>query len=300
MSNFLQIPAPAKINLFLHVVGQRQDGYHLLQSVFQLINLSDSISLSRREDKVIRRQNSVSDIPEQRDLVVQAAKLLQTHCKVSLGVDIVVEKHIPMGAGLGGGSSDAASTLLGLNHLWDLGLSTEELGRIGLSLGADVPFFVRGTNAFVEGIGDIIHPISLPKKEFLLVYPGVNIPTKEIFTDSNLTRNHSPITITDFEDNYLINRSIFTNDLQEVAIRKFVEVKNAIEWLERYVPDSQPIMTGSGSSVFCEIPSTLNIHDCLSLLPKNWRGFQIQSLDRHSAYNLISSTNLQKGSRQVG
>jgi 4-diphosphocytidyl-2-C-methyl-D-erythritol kinase len=308
MSNQLSILAPAKINLFLHIVGQRPDGYHLLQSVFQLIDLSDEVLLNTREDAQIHRINPLANVPPKDDLVVKAAVLLQKTCGVSQGVDISLEKNIPMGAGLGGGSSDAASTLLGLNQLWNLNLSKRDLMDLGIQLGADVPFFIQGNNAFVEGIGEIITPIDLPIQEYAVVYPGVSIPTKEIFSSPELTRNHSHITITDFaeQNSELI---MLQNDLQEIAEQKYVEVKNAIEWLKSLFPDTQPIMSGSGSSVFCKIPNTIDMNDCISQLPHKWKFFKVRSLMQHSAYNLVPNSNLSskslfskplQGSRQVG
>ncbi len=308
MSNQLSILAPAKINLFLHIVGQRPDGYHLLQSVFQLIDLSDKVLLNTREDAQIHRINPLANVPPKDDLVVKAAVLLQKTCGVSQGVDISLEKNIPMGAGLGGGSSDAASTLLGLNQLWNLNLSKRDLMDLGIQLGADVPFFIQGNNAFVEGIGEIITPIDLPIQEYAVVYPGVSIPTKEIFSSPELTRNHSQITITDFaeQNSELI---MLQNDLQEIAEQKYVEVKNAIEWLKSLFPDTQPIMSGSGSSVFCKIPNTIDMNDCISQLPHKWKFFKVRSLMQHSAYNLVPNSNLSskslfskplQGSRQVG
>ncbi len=308
MSNQLSILAPAKINLFLHIVGQRPDGYHLLQSVFQLIDLSDEVLLDSRQDSQIHRINPLANVLPKDDLVVKAAVLLQKTCDVAKGVDISLEKNIPMGAGLGGGSSDAASTLLGLNQLWNLNLSKRELMDIGIQLGADVPFFIQGHNAFVEGIGEIITPIDLPIYEYAVVYPGVSIPTKEIFSSPELTRNHSQITITDFvEQNSEL--TMFKNDLQEVAEQKYVAVKDAIGWLKSIFPDTQPIMSGSGSSVFCKIPNTFDTDNRISQLPHGWKFFKVKSLMQHSAYNLIPSSNLsskslfskpQQGSRQVG
>ena len=307
MSKQLSILAPAKINLFLHVVGQRTDGYHLLQSVFQLLDLSDEVSLTTRQDSQIIRINPIPNVLPKDDLVVKAASLLQSTLGVTQGVEIALEKNIPMGAGLGGGSSDAASTLLGLNYLWDLGLSKQDLMAIGLKLGADVPFFIQGHNAFVEGIGELITPIELPVNDYLIIFPGVSIPTKEIFSSPHLTRDHSRITITDFAEQYS-KLNMFHNDLQVIAEQKFVEVKNAIGWLKTMFPNTRPIMSGSGSSVFCEVPNTLDMDDCFSVLPQGWKMYKVKSLAQHSAYNLIPCNNLssklisntQQGSRQVG
>jgi 4-diphosphocytidyl-2-C-methyl-D-erythritol kinase len=223
-------------------------------------------------------------VPAEDDLVVRAARLLQETYQLNNGVDIALDKKIPMGAGLGGGSSDAASTLLGLNQLWNLNLSVQELMSLGVRLGADVPFFLYGKNAFVEGIGDVLNDISLRKSTFFVIYPGVSIPTKNIFLAPHLTRNRSPITITDFEEQYA-NQKQLGNDLQAVAMQMYSEVSVALRFLEEYFPDSQPMMTGSGSSVFCEISESTSVDKCLSLLPPMWQGFKVHSLLHHSAYN---------------
>lgn len=299
MNNFVHIDAPAKLNLFLHITGQRPDGYHLLQSVFQLIDLKDIVKIRVRDDGQIVRINPIPAVPADDDLVIKAAKLLKEYSGSSFGADIDLEKNIPMGAGLGGGSSDAASTLLGLNELWGLHLPLQELMHIGVSLGADVPFFLFGKNAFVEGIGEVLTEVKSRNTSFFLIYPGISIPTKTIFSSENLTRNRSRITIDDFEELYA-SHQMLVNDLQAVAIQKFSEVMQAIEWLESEFPESSAIMTGSGSSVFCEIPQNTDITSCLSKLPPNWQGFKVTSLMNHSAYNLKSSLNIQKGSRQVG
>ena len=299
MTDFLQVLAPAKLNLFLHVIGQRQDGYHLLQSVFQLIDLSDMVKLRLRNDGLIHRLNPLPHVPVQDDLVVKAAQLLKKKYNTPFGVDIDLEKNIPIGAGLGGGSSDAASTLLGLNQLWGLDLPRNELISLGLQLGADVPFFLFGKNAFVEGIGEVLNEVNLKKTTFFVIFPGVSIPTKSIFSSPDLTRNHSQITITDFEEQYTDHMTL-CNDLQSVATQKYSEVQRAIEWLGNKFPGSHPMMTGSGSSVFCEIPNDVDLQNCQSELPTMWRGFKVQGLKQHSAYNLKSSINIQEGSRQVG
>ena len=299
MEDFLNIPAPAKLNLFLHITGRRPDGYHLLQSVFQLIDLSDQVKLRIRNDSLIERINPLPNVPAEEDLVVKAARLLQKTYHVQSGVDIDLVKNIPMGAGLGGGSSDAASTLLGLNHLWNLNLTRQELIRLGLLLGADVPFFLFGKNAFVEGIGEVLHETSLRDTHYFVIYPGISIPTKNIFSAPHLTRNRSPITIVDFEEHYA-SRMQLENDLQAVAMQMYAEVSMALEWLELHFPNSRPMMTGSGSSVFCEISDLVSVESCLSKLPHKWQGFKVRSLLQHSAYNLGSSINTQEGSRQVG
>jgi 4-diphosphocytidyl-2-C-methyl-D-erythritol kinase len=291
MTNFLEIQAPAKINLFLHVVGQRQDGYHLLQSVFSLIDLTDQVLLRTRDDGQIFRLNSLDGIPPESDLVIRAARLLQKKTGVSLGADIDLIKRIPMGAGLGGGSSDAASTLIGLNFLWKTGLDRSTLAKIGLELGADVPFFIHGKNAFVEGIGEDITPVKLPEANYLLVFPGVGIPTQTIFQDPSLTRNHSSITMMDFVA-HLSENGFGNNDLQDVVVQKHPEVKKALGWLLEQFPGSNPRMSGSGSTVFVMLPENLNAElkaqNVLLKLPKNWTGFVVRGLQEHPSYNLVA------------
>jgi len=284
MPEFLDILAPAKLNLFLHVTGRRDDGYHLLQSVFQLIDLCDTVKLRPRDDSLINRINPLPNVPPEDDLVVKAARLLQQTYQLKNGIDIDLVKKIPMGAGLGGGSSDAASTLLGLNQLWNLNLSLQELMSLGVRLGADVPFFLFGKNAFVEGIGDVLQEITLRKSAFFVIYPGVSIPTKNIFLAPDLTRNRSPITIVDFEEHYASQKQL-DNDLQAVATQMYSEVSMALSFLEQHFPNAHPMMTGSGSSVFCEISESTSVEKCLSLLPPMWQGFKVHSLLRHSAYN---------------
>jgi 4-diphosphocytidyl-2-C-methyl-D-erythritol kinase len=299
MSDLIEILAPAKINLFLHIIGQRNDGYHLLQSVFQYIDLHDTVKLQSRDDGFITRINPIPTVPPDQDLVVKAARLLQKFTGTKLGVEINLEKRIPMGAGLGGGSSDAASTLMGLNELWGLHLSTTKLIELGLSIGADVPFFIFGKNAFVEGIGEKLTEVKLQDRAYFLIYPGVSISTKTIFTAPNLTRNRTQITIDDFDAQY-VKHGLLLNDLQNIAIQNYPEVMQAMNWLKFEFPDSKPMMTGSGSSVFCEISKNTDVSHCLSKLPTHWQGFKVNSLMMHPAYNLKSSLNVQKGSRQVG
>ena len=283
MTNALHIKAPAKINRFLHVVGQRKDGYHLLQSVFQLIDLHDDIYLTASTDGLVHRPTGAANVPPEEDLVVRAAKLLQEYSQTKQGCTIQVEKRIPMGAGLGGGSSDAAATLWGLNELWGLQLSRKELMNLGVKLGADVPFFLFGQNAFVEGIGELLQAVSLPESCFLLVYPKVHIPTVDIFKDPNLTRNHPTVTISDFIDSPNLEQ-FGRNDCEEVVIQKYQEVAAVLNWLRQQAPQSSPRMSGSGSSVFVALESEL-ANDLLSQLPHQWIGFVVRGLARHPSYN---------------
>jgi 4-diphosphocytidyl-2-C-methyl-D-erythritol kinase len=287
--NSLTLSSPAKLNLFLHIVDRRADGYHLLQSVFQLIDWCDTITLKRISENEIRRIHPIDGVPPEQDLVVRAAKLLKEFSGVNFGVEIELQKNIPMGAGLGGGSSDAASTLIGLNSLWNLHLPTETLCTLGLKLGADVPFFIFGKNAFVEGIGEKIQEIALETQDFLVIFPNQGISTISIFQDPELTRDHAQITI----DGFLASPwSNLSNDCQAVAMRICPEVKQALNWINQALPGSQPRMSGSGSSVFAILdPKTdsAKLENLLQNLPKGWIGRIVRGLNKNPAYNLVSS-----------
>ena len=285
----LEIRSPAKLNLFLHIVGRRTDGYHLLQSVFQLIDWCDTLTLKRIPENVIRRINPIPGVTPEQDLVVRAAKLLKDFCKIDVGVEIDLKKEIPMGAGLGGGSSDAASTLIGLNRFWGLNLDKETLCTLGLKLGADVPFFIFGQNAFVEGIGEQIQEIGLKNQDFLVIFPNQGISTVSIFQDPELTRDHAQITI----DGFLASPwSKLSNDCQAVAMRICPEVKQALDWISQAVPGSEPRMSGSGSSVFTILDPKIDaakLENRLQNLPQGWIGRVVRGLNKNPAYNLISS-----------
>ena len=289
MSDSLELRCPAKLNLFLHIIGRRVDGYHLLQSVFQLIDWCDVLTLKRIPENTIRRINPIPGVPPEQDLVVRAAQLLKDSCGLDYGVEISLNKMIPMGAGLGGGSSDAASTLIGLNRLWNLHLDTVTLSELGLRLGADVPFFIFGQNAFVEGVGERLQAIPLETQDFVVIFPNQGIATAQIFQDPQLTRDHAPITI----DGFLASpRSFQSNDCQAVAVRNCPEVKQALDWIYEAVPNSAPCMSGSGSSVFAALDPKTDIADLenlLQTLPKGWIGRIVRGLNKNPAYNLISS-----------
>ena len=275
----LTLPAPAKLNLFLHVVGRRPDGYHLLQTLFRFIDLNDILHFTLREDGVVHRVNTIKDVPEKQDLVVRAARLLQQECACKLGVDIMLEKHIPMGGGLGGGSSDAATTLLALNKLWNLGLSREKLMQLGLTLGADVPVFVFGQNAFAEGVGEQLQAFSLPEAWYVVLFPPVHVPTAKIFTHPELTRDTNSITIRALP----IGRSLsgianLGNDLQAVACKLYPEVAQYLAQLGKYAP---AMMTGSGACVFAEFSSAAEAAQVLKKLPKELRGVVARGLQQH-------------------
>jgi 4-diphosphocytidyl-2-C-methyl-D-erythritol kinase len=288
-SGVLTLSAPAKLNLFLHIIGRREDGYHLLQSVFQLVDWCDTVSLKKIPENEIRRINPIPGVDPENDLVVRAAKLLKEFCKVDLGVEINLKKEIPIGAGLGGGSSDAATTLIGLNTLWKLNLDRPTLSKLGLKLGADVPFFIYGKNAFVEGIGEQMQEIGLKNQIFLILFPNQGISTIRIFQDPELTRDHGQITI----DGFLTSPwSELSNDCQAVAMRICPEVKQALDWISQALPGSEPRMSGSGSSVFAVLDpktNTANLENLLQNLPKGWKGRIVRGLNKNPAYNLVSS-----------
>lgn len=280
MQTLNHCPAPAKLNLFLHVTGRRADGYHLLQSVFQLIDRGDVLHFSTREDNVIRRTTELAGVPAESDLIVRAAKLLQaaTADKMQgkvLGADIAIEKNLPMGGGLGGGSSDAATTLLVLNHLWQTGLTRAELMALGLQLGADVPFFLFGQNAFAEGIGEALLPVETPDSWFVVIEPGVSVPTQQIFSSSELTRDTKPVKISDFSG---AQESFGKNDLQVVAATLFPPIAEAIKWLQQY---GDARMTGSGACVFCPFEQEHQADAVLATVPAKWKSWKAKAITHH-------------------
>lgn len=248
MKSIYDVSAPAKLNLFLHIVGRRADGYHLLESVFRLIDWSDTLHFETRTDGQISRED-LGDVLPVEDLVVRAAKSLQQFSNTNLGVHIAIHKRIPAQAGLGGGSSDAASTLLALNRLWQLRLDLATLLALGIKLGADVPFFLGGNNAFVTGIGENLTPISLPPARYIVVKPPAGLETRRIFSNPQLKRDSEPTIISGFAANPV---GYGRNDLQELALQLCPEVGDAIRWLAGTGLSGR--MTGSGSAVFAELP----------------------------------------------
>ncbi|HEX8954678.1 MAG TPA: 4-(cytidine 5'-diphospho)-2-C-methyl-D-erythritol kinase [Burkholderiaceae bacterium] len=274
-------PAPAKLNLFLHVTGRRPDGYHLLQTVFQLLDHGDTLHFDVRKDGGIRRTTEVPGVAEESDLIVRAAKLLAARFPDrQLGADIAIAKRLPMGGGLGGGSSDAATTLMALNHLWQTGLTRTELMALGLQLGADVPFFIFGCNAFAEGVGEELRAVATPDTWYVVLEPGVAVPTAAIFTSRHLTRDTKPVIITDFLGAPV---GFGKNDLQTVACELFPPVAEALAWLEQY---GEARMTGSGACVFCDVGSESHADDVLSSVPPQWKAWKAQALARHPMADL--------------
>ena len=269
-------PAPAKLNLFLHVVGRRQDGYHLLQTAFRFIDYGDELSFSVRSDGAIRRTTALEGVPAEQDLSVRAAQALQREAKCREGADIAIVKRLPMGGGLGGGSSDAATTLIALNRLWRTGLTRGRLQQLALTLGADVPVFVFGKNAFAEGIGERLQALQLPPAWYLILVPELAVSTAEIFSATELTRNTNAITIAAFS----VGEG--HNDLEPVVCRRYPQVARHLEWLHRY---GDARMTGSGACVFCAFDSEVEARQVLSELPADMRGFVARGLDRHPLWS---------------
>ncbi|KNH10226.1 4-diphosphocytidyl-2-C-methyl-D-erythritol kinase [Candidatus Burkholderia brachyanthoides] len=274
--------APAKLNLFLHITGRRPDGYHSLQTVFQLLDWGDLLHFTRRDDGVVIRKTDVPGVPEADDLIVRAARLLQQHTGTQYGVEIEIDKRLPMGAGLGGGSSDAATTLLALNRLWGLALPREILQNLGLQLGADVPFFVFGQNAFAEGVGEALQEVKLPQRFFLVVNPAVHVPTAAIFSEKSLTRDTKVATMLALLGQQRLDTnwpdSFGRNDMQAAVAGKYAEVAQVLEWFSNLAPAR---MTGSGASVFAAFTSKAEAEMAQAKLPASWKSVVAGSLDSH-------------------
>jgi 4-diphosphocytidyl-2-C-methyl-D-erythritol kinase len=270
-------PAPAKLNLFLHVVGRRADGYHLLQSAFALIDAADRLRFALRGDGAIRRLNDLPGVPEASDLVVRAARLLKNETGTPLGAEIEVDKRLPLGGGVGGGSSDAATTLVVLNRLWNTGLGRPALQALGARLGADVPFFIFGRNAWVEGVGEVLSPLALPPAWYLVLVPPVSVPTGEIFMAPELTRDTEPLKMEDFSalDG---PHGRFRNDLEAVVATRYPPVREHLEWLCRH---GDGRLTGSGACVFARFGDRASAEKVLAQLPGSMKGFVAQGLEEH-------------------
>ncbi|OIQ78115.1 4-diphosphocytidyl-2-C-methyl-D-erythritol kinase [mine drainage metagenome] len=276
MNEFLPFPAPAKLNLFLHVTGRRSDGYHLLQSVFRLISMHDTLHLRVTDNGSIQRLNKIDGVAPEQDLCVRAARLLQQHAGCRAGVEIRLEKRLPMGGGLGGGSSDAATALLALNRLWGLDLPRSELLALALRLGADVPMFVFGRNAWAEGIGEELQPIILAPAWYVVLTPAVHVETAQVFASEELTRDTIPAKMAAFFRGY------GHNDLQPAVCRQYPAVASALAWLKQF---GDARMSGSGASVFLECDSEAQAQRIFALKPEQVSGFVAEGLDQHPLLN---------------
>ncbi len=271
-------PAPAKLNLMLRITGRRSDGYHLLQTVFQLLDLTDELKFTPLPEDVVRLQNPIPGVPEDEDLTVRAAKLLKRESGCREGVSIQINKRLPMGGGLGGGSSDAATTLVVLNQLWGLGLSLEKLMQMGLSLGADVPVFVFGKAAWAEGVGEKLVEMEIPESWYVIIKPDVHVDTGEIFSNKNLTRDSKPIKICDFLAGH------GGNDCLDVVRRKYQEVDEALKKLEVF---SQARLTGTGACVFAEFADELSAREAAGSLSGDGRVFVAKGQNVSPLYQKI-------------
>ena len=280
----LSLLAPAKLNLMLHITGRTDNGYHQLQTVFQLLDYGDTLHFRTREDEAINLTPAIAGVANDDNLIIKAAKLLQARCKSPCGADIRLEKILPMGGGIGGGSSNAATTLLALNSLWNVHLSLSELAELGLSLGADVPVFVQGRSAWAEGIGEQLQAIDIPAAYYLVLKPDCEVSTAEIFSHKQLTRNTSPITIAAFFEKG------GHNDCEPVVKQLYPQVDSALKWLNNHTDSASPArLTGTGCCVFVSFADALSAQKTLQQLPKGVSGFVAKGVDispAHTALNL--------------
>lgn len=281
----LRWPSPAKLNLFLYITGRRPDGYHLLQTLFQFLDYGDTLTIEPRADEQIRLLTPVAGVPDEQNLIVRAARLLQQHCHeraiatAARGADISIEKVLPMGGGLGGGSSNAATVLVALNALWQCGLSEDQLAQMGLALGADVPVFVRGHAAFAEGVGEQLQPAEPAEKWYLVAHPGVSIPTPVIFGDADLTRD------TPARPLEALLQAPYANDCEPIARKRFREVEQLLSWLLQYAPSR---LTGTGACVFAEFDTECAARKVLNQAPAWLRGFVARGVNISPLHRTLS------------
>lgn len=278
-NNFIRFSSVAKINRFLHITGQRSDGYHELQTIFQFLDFGDQLYFKVSHSSEIQLITPIKGVPNESNLIVKAAKALQQYSDTSLGCEIKIDKQLPMGGGLGGGSSNAATTLLALNTLWNLNLNHDELADIGIKLGADVPVFVRGFNAFAEGVGEKLSPISLDCPWFLITIPTCSISTAEIFSDPDLPRNTALI------DTKSINIEKYHNDCEKLVIKRYPEVANLMSWLLEYAPSR---LTGTGACIFSTFRDEKSAQKIQSKLPKGVNSFVARGLVQSPIINEIN------------
>ncbi|MGJ3255914.1 MAG: 4-(cytidine 5'-diphospho)-2-C-methyl-D-erythritol kinase [Alcanivorax sp.] len=281
----LTLPAPGKLNLFLHITGRRADGYHELQTLFALLDHGDTLHFAQADTLTLECDQA--DVPtDHSNLILRAALLLQAHTGCQKGARIVLEKHLPMGGGVGGGSSDAATALLGLNALWGLNLSEDTLAELGLSLGADVPVFVRGKSAWAEGVGERITPVSLPNDVFLVIHPGIHVSTARIFGDRQLTRD-TPVSKLPASLEVVLTRD-FRNDCEAAAIRQFPEIGELLHWLKQHTGNAR--MTGTGACCFARLAGEQQGQHLLQQLPQHWTGFVARSCNTSPLHQILGET----------
>ena len=276
----LILPAPAKLNLMLHILGRRADGYHLLQTLFQFLDYGDELGFSRRDDGKIILHTEIPGVPHDSNLIVRAAHKLQRESGCPLGADIWLDKRLPMGGGIGGGSSDAATTLLGLDHLWQTHIGEERLAQLGLGLGADVPVFVRGRAAFAEGVGEQLQPVELAEPWFLVAIPQVSISTAEVFADPELTRDTPAITVRS------LHEGGGHNDCQPVVEKRYAEVRNALKTLNKFVAAK---MTGTGACVFGSFPNRADADKVSRQLPDTLPSFIARGCNRSPLHRSLET-----------
>jgi 4-diphosphocytidyl-2-C-methyl-D-erythritol kinase len=276
-----QWPAPAKLNLFLHVTGRRPDGYHELQTVFQIIDLADTIGISVRSDGRIERPDGPAGVDSELDLTVRAARALQSAagCR-DLGATLRVRKRIPMGGGLGGGSSDAATVLLALNYLWGCGLSVDRLAGLGLPLGADVPVFVRGASAWGQGVGEDLQPLELPERWYVIIHPGVSVGTRDVFQAPELTRDSPHISMHEFF------QGGGRNDCEPVVRARFPQVAEALDWLGKLAPAR---LTGTGACIFASCAAAIDAERIAARVPERWTSYVARGLNVSPVHELLRS-----------
>ncbi len=282
MPTTLSLPAPAKLNLFLHIVGRRSDGYHDLQTLFQLLDYGDELSFATRQDGKIQLLCDIPNLSTCDNLVYRAALALQQHTGTQQGADITLLKRLPMGGGIGGGSSDAATTLIGLNHLWRCQLPTTELLQIGAALGADIPVFIQGRTAWAEGIGEQLRPIDLEEKWFIVLAPDCHVSTPEVFSHKDLTRDTPVIKVAAFLEQG------GKNDCQPLVEKLYPAVANALNWLKKF---GKAQMTGTGACVFCAFPDKAAAERVFAQRPKELNGFIAKGINQHPAHLKLLSAN---------
>ena len=273
-------PAPAKINLFLHVTGRRADGYHLLQTLFQFLEIGDEIEIEVRTDGAVKLGADVDGVAAHDNLVVKAAKRLKQESSTTLGANITVRKHLPIGGGLGGGSSDAATVLVALNELWALGIPRMKLAEIGLALGADVPVFIHGRAAWAEGVGEILEPVEIEQTPVVVITPACRVETARVFSDPDLTRNTGPIKM------HALSLSGVGNDCEPVTRRLYPEVGEALDWLSRFAPAR---MSGTGASVFALFDDVDEATRVARRVPESWTCFATRRINRSPLLDLVTA-----------